>query len=206
MLCGPFIKPLKSWDDIWDISSTSTATIIALCAKCQNQDLGVYSHECCCNVMPEQCLYIFVGSSNVVWTLYQAFEELGWHLRHVIHLNCHHHCTLRKLPKSWSGGISHECHCNVMQERCQYIFVGSSNAVWTLYQAFEELGWHLRHFIHLTCHHHCTLWECQNQDLGGYTHMNVAVMWWHNGVCISLECHQIMFGHNIKSFKSLNDS
>ena len=135
--------------------------------KCQNQDLGVYSHECCCNVMPEQCLYIFVGSSNVVWTLYQAFEELGWQWRHFIHLNCHHHCTLWKCQNQDLGVYSHECCCNVMPEQCLYIFVGSSNVVWTLYQAFEELGWQWRHFIHLNCHHHCTLWKCQNQDLGG---------------------------------------
>ena len=29
--------------------------------KCQKVDLGVYSHECRCNVMPEWCLNIFIG-------------------------------------------------------------------------------------------------------------------------------------------------
>ena len=42
MLYGPYIKSLKSWDDSGHISSTSTATIIALFEKCQNKDLGVY--------------------------------------------------------------------------------------------------------------------------------------------------------------------
>ena len=75
MLYGPYMKPLKSWDDIWDMSSTSTATIIALCANCQNPDyLGVYSHECCCcfavyHFLLDLSLFFFLSSVYInIWS------------------------------------------------------------------------------------------------------------------------------------------
>ena len=43
MLYGPYIKSLKSWNDSGHISSTSTATIIALCESAKIRIWG-YTH------------------------------------------------------------------------------------------------------------------------------------------------------------------
>ena len=46
------------------------------------RNLGVYSHKCCHGDMPWCCWIVLRVSSNVVWTLYEVFEELGWQWRH----------------------------------------------------------------------------------------------------------------------------
>ena len=187
MLYGPYNKSLKSWDDSGDISSTSTATIIALCESAKEIRIWGYTHMNVAVMWCQNGVCIFVGSSNVVWTQYQVFEELGWHLRHFIHLNCHHHCTLWKCQnQNLLGVYSHECCCNVMPQRCLYIFVGSSNVVWTQYikslKSWDDSG----DISSTSTATIIALCESAKIRIWGYTHMNVAVMWCHNGVCISL--------------------
>ena len=100
--------------------------------------------------MPCWCWIILRGSLNVVWTLYQVFEELGWQWRTFIHLNCHHLKLSRTLKLKNLGLYSHKCCHGDMPWGCWIIFRGSLNVVWTLYQVFEELGWQWRTLIVLS--------------------------------------------------------
>ena len=96
MLYGPYIKPLKSWDDIWDISSTSTATIIALCEVPKSAlayVYSVYTVHCICNwVQLLKCLSQSIPTNLVMGykyydvlsiTLFILCIDKRWH-RHTI--------------------------------------------------------------------------------------------------------------------------
>src|SRR5210317_2209698 len=162
------------------------STILCLSTRLKLRNLGVYSHKCCHGDMPWWCWIVLRVSSNVVWTLYEVFEELGWQWRHFITLNstppfCASLSTRLKLRNL--GVYSHKCCHGDMPWWCWIDLRVSSNVVWTLYEVFEELGWQWRHFITLNstppfCASLSTRLKLRN--LGVYSHKccHGDMPWW----------------------------
>ena len=142
----PFIHPNYHLD--WDLWSLR----ITISQESQPTFLGLR----CCKWMPWGQVYVIVGSSNLVWTLYQVFEELGQQLRPFIHPNYHldwDSWSLRiEILQESQPMLRFALCCKSMPWGQVYVTVGSSNLVWTLYQVFEELGQQLRPFIHPNYH------------------------------------------------------
>ena len=137
----------SSLDSSWGHLSTPTTTLIGIRGPSESrfrknlsQRLGLR----CCKWMPWGQVYVIVGSSNLVWTLYQVFDsswDSSWG-----HLSTPTTTLIgirgpseSRFRKNLSQRLGLRC-CKWMPWGQVYVIVGSSNLVWTLYQVFEELG------------------------------------------------------------------